>query len=106
MLEQQVQDVRNGATTTASDDFRLRSLVGRCVQASYFRNRIRRPSVHASLAELPKDRPILAYCRGPYCLMWGDAVQLLQAQGYTAFQMREGVAEWAATSSAELLSKA
>ncbi|MFM0412631.1 MULTISPECIES: ArsR/SmtB family transcription factor [Paraburkholderia] len=54
------------------------------------------------LAELPKDKLIVAYCRGPYCLMSADAVRLLQAQGYSAFQMREGVAEWAATSSDEL----
>src|SRR3990167_10700711 len=30
------------------------------------------------LAELPKDRPIVAYCRGPYCLMAIDAVELLR----------------------------
>lgn len=46
------------------------------------------------LAELPKDKPIVAYCRGPYCLMSADAVRLLQEQGYTALQLREGVNEW------------
>jgi rhodanese-related sulfurtransferase/transposase-like protein len=51
------------------------------------------------LAELPKDRPIVAYCRGPYCLMAPDAVALLKKAGYTAFQMREGVAEWNQSSS-------
>jgi rhodanese-related sulfurtransferase len=39
------------------------------------------------LDELPKDRPIVAYCRGPYCLMAADAVALLN--------LRDGVAEWA-----------
>lgn len=48
------------------------------------------------LADLPKDKPIVAYCRGPYCLMSADAVRLLLEQGYTALQLREGVAEWAA----------
>ena len=48
------------------------------------------------LADLPKDKPIVAYCRGPYCLMSADAVRLLQEQGYTALQLRAGVAEWAA----------
>jgi rhodanese-related sulfurtransferase len=48
----------------------------------------------ARVAELPKDKPIVAYCRGPYCMMSADAVRLLQAQGYTAMQWREGVAEW------------
>lgn len=46
------------------------------------------------LAELPKDRPVVAYCRGPYCLMAKDAVALLTHQGYSAIHLREGVAEW------------
>lgn len=47
------------------------------------------------LAELPKDRAIVAYCRGPYCLMAVDAVALLRQEGYSAIHLREGVAEWA-----------
>ncbi|WP_408491717.1 rhodanese-like domain-containing protein [Paraburkholderia sediminicola] len=54
------------------------------------------------LTELSKDKPIVAYCREPFCPVSADAVRLLQAQGYSAFQMREGVAEWAATSTAGL----
>lgn len=50
------------------------------------------------LAELPKDRSIVAYCRGPYCLMAKDAVELLKQEGYTAIHLRDGVAEWAAAS--------
>lgn len=50
------------------------------------------------LAELPKDRSIVAYCRGPYCLMAVDAVALLKKEGYTARHLRDGVAEWAASS--------
>jgi rhodanese-related sulfurtransferase len=46
------------------------------------------------LAELPKDRPIVAYCRGPYCLMARDAVVLLKHKGYSALRLRDGVAEW------------
>lgn len=53
------------------------------------------PELRTRLAELPKDKPIVAYCRGPYCLMSVDAVRLLQEQGYTALQLREGVNEWA-----------
>ena len=49
------------------------------------------------LAELPKDRSIVAYCRGPYCLMAVDAVALLKQEGYSAIHLREGVAEWAAS---------
>jgi rhodanese-related sulfurtransferase len=47
------------------------------------------------LSELPKDRSVVAYCRGPYCLMAADAVALLKDEGFTAFHLREGVAEWA-----------
>ena len=50
------------------------------------------------LAELPKDRSIVAYCRGPYCLMAVDAVELLRQEGYSAIHLRDGVAEWAAIS--------
>lgn len=49
------------------------------------------------LAELPKDRAIVAYCRGPYCLMAVDAVALLKQEGYAAIHLRDGVAEWAAS---------
>ncbi|MDO8959164.1 MAG: metalloregulator ArsR/SmtB family transcription factor [Rhodocyclaceae bacterium] len=46
------------------------------------------------LAELPADKTIVAYCRGPYCLMARDAVDLLRKQGYDAVRLPEGVAEW------------
>jgi rhodanese-related sulfurtransferase len=45
---------------------------------------------------LPKDRSIVAYCRGPYCLMAADAVELLKEEGFAAIHLRDGVAEWAA----------
>ncbi|MEQ1837760.1 MAG: metalloregulator ArsR/SmtB family transcription factor [Candidatus Nitrotoga sp.] len=48
------------------------------------------------LAELPKDRSIVAYCRGPYCLMAKDAVALLKQEGYSPIYWRDGVAEWSA----------
>jgi len=48
------------------------------------------------LAELPKDTPVVAYCRGPFCLMAKDAVELLQKRGYRAFHLTDGVAEWRA----------
>jgi rhodanese-related sulfurtransferase len=49
------------------------------------------------LAELPKDRLIAAYCRGPYCLMAKDAALLLRSEGFNSTYMREGVAEWGMT---------
>ena len=50
--------------------------------------------LESRLAELPKDRPVVAYCRGPFCLMSADAVRLLRDRGIDALQMREGVVEW------------
>lgn len=48
------------------------------------------------IAELPKDVPVVAYCRGPFCLMAKDAVELLRKKGYQAFHLTDGVAEWRA----------
>ncbi|WP_096665877.1 ArsR/SmtB family transcription factor [Polaromonas sp. AET17H-212] len=48
------------------------------------------------LKELPKDVPVVAYCRGPFCLMARDAVELLRRRGYRAFHLTDGVAEWRA----------
>lgn len=48
------------------------------------------------LAELPRDTPVVAYCRGPFCLMARDAVALLRQKGYRALHLTDGVAEWRA----------
>lgn len=46
------------------------------------------------LAELPAGKTVVAYCRGPYCLMARDAVKLLRRRGFDAVRLPEGVAEW------------
>lgn len=48
------------------------------------------------LAELPRRREVVAYCRGPFCLMSDEAVQLLRQRGYTAHKITDGVTEWSA----------
>ncbi|GMQ81101.1 MAG: metalloregulator ArsR/SmtB family transcription factor [Rhodothermia bacterium] len=48
------------------------------------------------LAELPRDREIVAYCRGPYCLMSVDAVDVLRANGFYATRLKDGVPDWRA----------
>ena len=48
------------------------------------------------LAELPRDREVVAYCRGPYCVMAVEAVELLRARGFRAVRMEEGVPDWRA----------
>ncbi len=46
------------------------------------------------LGELPADRPVVAYCRGPYCLMASEAVEVLGQYGFHATRLEDGVAEW------------
>jgi rhodanese-related sulfurtransferase/biotin operon repressor len=46
------------------------------------------------LAELPRRREVVAYCRGPYCLMSFDAVQLLRGKGLKARRLKDGLPEW------------
>lgn len=41
------------------------------------------------LAELPRDKTIIAYCRGPFCTYADEAVQLLNAKGFNALRMEE-----------------
>lgn len=49
------------------------------------------------LAELPAGKDIVAYCRGPFCLMSDEAVQLLRQRGYSALKISDGVSEWRAS---------
>lgn len=46
------------------------------------------------LAELPPDKTIVAYCRGPYCVYADEALELLAAQGWSVARLEEGVWEW------------
>ena len=48
------------------------------------------------LAELPRDHDIIAYCRGPYCVLAAQAVAFLLEQGFTVTRLEDGVADWRA----------
>ncbi len=48
------------------------------------------------LSELPVDKEIVAYCRGPFCLLSDEAVALLTARGYQVRKISDGVSEWQA----------
>lgn len=50
----------------------------------------------ARLRKLPKGREVIAYCRGPYCLLSVDAVVMLREQGFQARRLADGYPEWAA----------
>lgn len=48
------------------------------------------------LADLPKRREIVAYCRGPYCVWSFEAVATLRAKGYRVRRLEDGFPEWKA----------
>jgi rhodanese-related sulfurtransferase/DNA-binding transcriptional ArsR family regulator len=48
------------------------------------------------LAELPGDREVVAYCRGPYCAFAHEAVELLGDEGFAARRLEDGFPEWQA----------
>lgn len=52
--------------------------------------------LEAMLGKLPKDREIVAYCRGPYCVLSHEAVQRLRQLGYRVRRFEEGYPEWKA----------
>jgi len=46
------------------------------------------------LAELPPDREVVAYCRGPWCVLSFEAVALLRRRGHLARRLEDGFPEW------------
>lgn len=48
------------------------------------------------IAEIPQDKTIIAYCRGPFCLFASEAVSILESAGHQAVRLDDGVAEWQA----------
>jgi ArsR family transcriptional regulator len=52
--------------------------------------------LEAQLKELPEDREIIAYCRGPYCMLAFEAVTRLRREGRQARRMKDGFPEWLA----------
>ena len=48
------------------------------------------------LRELPKNREVVAYCRGAYCVLAFEAVAMLRKRGFAAVRLAEGFPEWRA----------
>jgi ArsR family transcriptional regulator len=46
------------------------------------------------LAELPVDREVVAYCRGPWCVLSFEAVAVLRQRGYQVRRLEDGFPEW------------
>jgi ArsR family transcriptional regulator len=54
------------------------------------------PELRERLPELSLDREVVAYCRGPYCLLAAEAVSLLRTRGLRAVRLADGLPEWRA----------
>ncbi len=66
--------------------------------AGHVKGAINIPLDHLSrqLPSLPKDHEVVAYCRGPYCLLAYEAVRKLRQHGFRARRLHEGFPEWKA----------
>lgn len=52
------------------------------------------PELKKRWKELPKDKTIVAYCRGPLCVMAQEAVKLLNSKKFKAIRMEDGYIDW------------
>lgn len=52
--------------------------------------------LEARIADIPADRPVVAYCRGPYCVFAVEAVEHLRREGYEALRLVDGLPDWRA----------
>ena len=48
------------------------------------------------LSSLPRNKQVVAYCRGPYCVLSLEALTILRSRGFKAFRLADGVLEWQA----------
>lgn len=56
--------------------------------------------------EVPRERRVIVYCRGEFCLLARDAARLMRAHGIDAWAMDEGVLEWRASGAIDLTATA
>lgn len=52
--------------------------------------------LESQLSKLPRDQEIVAYCRGPYCVLAVRAVEMLRSRGFNAVRLEDGVQDWRA----------
>jgi rhodanese-related sulfurtransferase/DNA-binding transcriptional ArsR family regulator len=50
--------------------------------------------LESAMAELPRDRAVVAYCRGPYCVLADQAVKRLREAGFSAHRLDGGLPDW------------
>ncbi|TKD69277.1 ArsR/SmtB family transcription factor [Pseudalkalibacillus hwajinpoensis] len=50
--------------------------------------------IEKHIKNLPEDKEVIAYCRGPYCVYATEAVEILKLNGYHAIRLEAGIHEW------------
>jgi rhodanese-related sulfurtransferase len=98
---------RSTMRTIGRDELRTRMRAGDIVvidvrpdaefQAGHIRGALSIPAsqLKARLSDIPADADVVAYCRGPYCVMADDAVRYLSRQGRQALRLEGGYPQWA-----------
>jgi ArsR family transcriptional regulator len=54
------------------------------------------PELERMMAALPQGKEVVAYCRGPYCILSFEAVAFLRGKGFRALRLEDGLPEWQA----------
>jgi rhodanese-related sulfurtransferase/DNA-binding transcriptional ArsR family regulator len=54
------------------------------------------PELKRRIPELPRNKEVVAYCRGPFCVLATDAVRLLRSRGLRAHRLEVSVHDWKA----------
>jgi rhodanese-related sulfurtransferase len=98
---------RSTMQTIGRDELRTRMRAGDIVvidvrpdaefQAGHIRGALSIPTskLKSRLSDIPADTEVVAYCRGPYCVMADDAVRYLNRQGRRALRLEGGYPQWA-----------
>jgi len=50
--------------------------------------------IKKSIAQFSKEKEIVAYCRGPYCVLAQEAMNVLRPKGFKAVRLEDGINEW------------
>lgn len=108
MIKHRFLENRDGMEPVNRDDLLKRVIDGDVIvldvrpveeyQAAHIPGALSVPLSHLKeiLAELPEDQEIVAYCRGPYCVLAVEAVEVLRGKGLNAVRLEESVQDWRA----------
>lgn len=90
--EELLRRMREGAVTVLDvrpeDEFRTAHITGAIS--------VPLREIERRIADVPRDREVVAYCRGPYCVYAVQAVQALREAGFQARRMEDGLPDWRA----------